>query len=74
MRKARQATLKAFSRNLRRFRKERGLSQERLAEMADMARETISQLERSKENISLYAIDRLAVALRCQPHELLKPE
>jgi len=74
VRKARQATLKAFARNLRRFRKERGLSQERLAEMADMARETISQLERTKENISLYAIDRLAVALRCHPHELLKPD
>ncbi len=74
MRKARSATLKAFARNLRRLRTERGLSQERLAEMADLARETVSQLERSKENISLYGIDSLAVALRCQPYDLLKPD
>lgn len=66
--------MKVFAHNLRRMRKEAGLSQEGLAELAELTQVTISQLERSKENISLYAIDRLAAALKCEAFELLKPE
>jgi transcriptional regulator with XRE-family HTH domain len=49
--------------NLRLLRTARGLSQERLAVDAGIARAWISQLERQKGNTSLDLLDRLARAL-----------
>jgi len=49
--------------NLRRLRKERGLSQEAMAELADFHRTYVSQLERCITNISLDGLERLASAL-----------
>ena len=74
VRKSRGNTQKLFAQNLRRIRKARGLSQERLAELADLARETISEVEREKVTISLRSLDRIAVALNCESYELLKLE
>lgn len=49
--------------NLRLLRTARGLSQERLAVDAGVARGWLSQLERQKGNTSLDLLDRLAKAL-----------
>ena len=49
--------------NLRHLRTARGLSQERLAVDAGVARGWLSQLERQKGNTSLDLLDRLAAAL-----------
>ena len=49
--------------NLRLLRTARGLSQERLAVDAGVARAWVSQLERQKGNTSLDMLDRLAKAL-----------
>ncbi|KAF1719260.1 helix-turn-helix domain-containing protein [Pseudoxanthomonas wuyuanensis] len=57
--------------NLRRIRKERGLSQERLAELAQFHRTYVSQLERCVANISIDGVERLAGALGVDVSELL---
>lgn len=63
---------KTFSRNVRRLRTKLALTQEELAERADMHWTYVSGVERCKYNVSLNTIVRLAKALGCQPHELLK--
>jgi transcriptional regulator with XRE-family HTH domain len=57
--------------NLTRIRKERGLSQERLAELADFHRTYVSQVERQITNISIDGLERLAAALEVDIVELL---
>jgi transcriptional regulator with XRE-family HTH domain len=57
--------------NLRRLRKERGLSQEAMAELADFHRTYVSQLERCVTNISLDGLERLAHALHVDVLDLL---
>ena len=63
---------KAVAKNVRKFRQKLGLTQEGLAEKADMHWTFISGVERCKYNISLESIVRLAKALGRAPHELLK--
>ena len=63
---------KVVAENVRRFRQKLGLTQESLAEKADMHWTFISGVERCKYNISLDSIVRLAKALDRAPHELLK--
>lgn len=60
--------------NLRKLRQARGISQERLAEMAGLHRTYISSVERSQRNISIDNIARLAKALDVLPEKLLGEE
>lgn len=60
-----------ISANLKRFRTERGISQEVLAEQADFHRTYISQLERCVTNISIDGLERLAAALEVDVLDLL---
>lgn len=64
--------LVAFGKRLRQIREKRGLSQERLAELANLHRNTIGSLERGEENISLLALAALAKVLRAKVVDLLK--
>jgi len=59
--------------NLKRLRTERGLSQERMAELADFHRTYVSQLERCVTNISIDGLERIAQALGVDVQELLRP-
>ena len=61
-----------FGRQLQRLRKERGMSQEALAEEADIHRTFIGHIERGKTNISLLNIVRLAHALGIPPARFFK--
>lgn len=62
-----------ISSNLKHLRQERGLSQERLTEMADFHRTYVSQLERCVTNISIDGLERLALALNVDVLDLLQP-
>lgn len=60
-----------FATNLRRLRTEHGLSQEALAELAEVDRTYVSALEREVYSASLDTIERLAEALKVDPAEFL---
>ncbi len=57
--------------NVRRFRLERGMSQEELAFQAGMKRSYLSDLERGTRNPTVRALGRLASALGISPERLL---
>jgi len=63
---------KAFSLVLLRTRKEKGLTHEKLAELAGLHPTTISLLERDKRQPSITTIFLLAAGLGVEPDELIR--
>ena len=63
-----------FALNLRKLRVKKGISQEKLAEMAMLHRTYISAVEREQRNISIKNIERISQALEVEPYLLLMPE
>ena len=66
--------MKQFGQRVRELRIERGLSQEKLAEISGLHRTYISSLELGKRNVSLVNIHALAKALQVTADELLRKE
>ena len=64
--------LAAFGGNLRRERVSRNVTQERLAELADLNIRTIQKIEAGETNILLTTAHRIQRALKC-PWESLMP-
>jgi len=62
-----------FAYNVKKYRKERGISQEELAYLCDLHRTYISLVERRKRSISLDNIARIAKGLNVSFHELFLP-
>ena len=60
-----------FAANLRRLRTNRGLSQEKLAELAGVHRTYVGSVERGEKNISIDNIARFAEALGVSATELV---
>jgi transcriptional regulator with XRE-family HTH domain len=63
-----------FARNLRTLRIAKGLSQEALAELAELHRTYVSSVECCERNITLDSVERLAKALGANPLDLLRDE
>lgn len=61
-----------FASNLRRIRTDRGLSQEALADLAEIDRTYVSALERQVYSVSVDTIEKLAIVLEVKPTELLE--
>lgn len=57
--------------NLRRLRDLKGLSQEALADMAEIDRSYMSYLENQRYSASLDMLEKLALALDVEPQELI---
>ncbi len=64
--------LKAFGRNVRRLREAQGLSQEELAERAQVHRTYVGMVERAEKNITLRNIEKFAKALQVPITELVE--
>lgn len=62
--------LHVFSVNVKRYRKKKNISQEKLAELAGLHRTYISALERERRNISIDNIQRIAEALEIEANLL----
>lgn len=60
-----------FGKNVRKYRLELGLSQEKLAEKCGLHRTYIGSIERSQRNVSLGNIQKIASALSKEPYQLL---
>lgn len=58
-------------RNIRRLRRERGLSQEQLADELGVHRTYMGGVERGERNITLQSLERLAARLGVAPVSLL---
>ncbi|MEG4634901.1 helix-turn-helix transcriptional regulator [Microcoleus sp. AR_TQ3_B6] len=61
-----------FGEQVRKLRKSRGLSQEELAELAQLHRNYIGGIERGERNVAFLNIVRLAKALGVSLSELLE--
>ena len=62
---------KAVGRALRRYRMERGLSQEEFAELVGVHRTYMGGLERGERNLTLRSLEKIAYRLNVDPISLL---
>lgn len=67
----RSAYVARFGEQLRHLRERGGLSQEELADAANLHRTHISLIERGQRSVRVETIERLAVALGVQPAKLM---
>ncbi|MBI1330265.1 MAG: helix-turn-helix domain-containing protein [Alphaproteobacteria bacterium] len=58
--------------NVRRYRKERGLSQEALADAVGLAVTYVGRIERGVRNPTLEVVERFAKILHVEPLDLLR--
>ena len=62
--------VKVFGSNLRKYRMQKGLSQEKLAELSGLHRTYIGDIERFQRSISLENVQRIATALEIETYKL----
>ena len=63
--------IKVFGTNLRKYRTNLGLSQEKFAELCGLHRTYISDIECFQRNVSLENVQKIADALQIEPYKLL---
>lgn len=62
--------IRVFGTNLRKYRNELGVSQEKFAEMCGLHRTYISDIERFQRSISLENVQKIADALNIETYKL----
>jgi transcriptional regulator with XRE-family HTH domain len=69
-----EVTYTRFGRELRRVRKERGLTQSDLAQRVHLGRTSVANIESGQQRVYLHTLMKLAAALHVSPAELLPEE
>lgn len=64
----------AIGRRIREERTLRGLSIEKLAEMAEVTPSFLGLIERGERKLSVHTLDKITKALQAQPNELMQPQ
>ena len=64
--------IKIFGANLKKYRTEKGYSQEKIAEICNLHRTYISDIERFQRSISLENVQKIADALEIESYKLLQ--
>jgi transcriptional regulator with XRE-family HTH domain len=64
--------LEVFGRNVQKYRKEKEISQEKLAEIAGVHRTYVGMIERAEKNITLRNMEKIANALNVKIKDLLE--
>lgn len=72
MKKAITKQLQTFGGNVRRLRNEQAITQEKLAELADLNIRTIQKIEAGQTNILITTAARIQNALACDWNKLLR--
>ncbi len=62
---------KKFGNNVRLMRKDKGISQDKLALAADIDRSYVGRIERGEVNITLEKVYQISAVLECDVRELL---
>jgi transcriptional regulator with XRE-family HTH domain len=63
----------AVGRNLRAYRKAKGLSQEAFADVLGVHRTYMGGVERGERNLTLKSLERIAARIEVEPLDLLQP-
>ena len=63
--------IKIFGNNVKRYRLKMGLSQEKFAELCNLHRTYISDIECFQQNVSLESVQKIAEAIQIEPYKLL---
>lgn len=69
-----QGLQRVFGANVRRERNLKGLTQERLAELADLSLRNIQRVEAGEINVLMTTVVRIRRALGCSSDKLVPPE
>ncbi|MDR0507090.1 MAG: helix-turn-helix transcriptional regulator [Dysgonamonadaceae bacterium] len=64
--------LEIFGGNVQKYRKEKQISQEKLAEIAGVHRTYVGMIERAEKNITLRNMEKIAKALKVEIKDLLE--
>ena len=64
--------LEIFGRNVQKYRKEKEISQEKLAEITGVHRTYVGMIERAEKNITLRNMEKIAKALCVEIKDLLE--
>ena len=64
--------VKTFAGNVKKYRRKKGISQEKLAELSGLHRTYIAGIESVSRNVSLKNIEKIAAALDVAPMTLLE--
>jgi transcriptional regulator with XRE-family HTH domain len=67
------SVLVQLGKRVRALREQRGISQEALADLAEIHRNYISQIEGGKRNLSFFNVVKIARALKVSPSKLIEP-
>ncbi|MEQ9426325.1 MAG: helix-turn-helix transcriptional regulator [Cyclobacteriaceae bacterium] len=63
---------KRFGNKIKQLRLDRGISQEKLAELSGIDRTYIPGIEKGERNVSIIVVEKLSIALRVQMSDLLE--
>jgi transcriptional regulator with XRE-family HTH domain len=66
--------LNIVAKNVRIYRESKGLTQQELADLADLHRNYILEVEKGSRNLTIITLEKIAQALNIQPERLLTNE